>query len=184
MIFCGAKLFAKTILGEKKHFHSFTMLLLQSSRRLLHASRRRVCSAAGQQQEKPPLGLTSRAANRILQLNAAREKGAKPRALRLSVEPGGCSGFQYNFELTDGGAAETTDSGAAPAKPAATADASSDVTISEGGATLVVDVDSLELVRGSTVDFEDELMRSAFVVSDNPLAANACGCGSSFDVKD
>ena len=160
------------------------MNVLLGSRRLMHASRRRLCSAASQTKEKPLLGLTSRAAKRILQLNAARQKGAKPRALRLSVEPGGCSGFQYNFELTDGAAGESSDGGATLAQPAAAADVSSDVTISEGGATLVVDVDSLELVRGSTVDFEDELMRSAFVVSDNPLAANACGCGSSFDVKD
>ena len=64
------------------------MNVLLGSRRLVHASRRRLCSAASQTKEKPLLGLTSRAAKRILQLNAARQKGAKPRALRLSVEPG------------------------------------------------------------------------------------------------
>lgn len=52
------------------------------------------------------------------------------------------------------------------------------------GARVVVDKESLELIRGSTLDFEQELIRSAFAVVNNPRAASGCGCGSSFDLKD
>ncbi len=49
---------------------------------------------------------------------------------------------------------------------------------------MVVDKESLDLIRGSTVDFEQELIRSAFVIINNPNAASGCGCGSSFDLKE
>lgn len=52
------------------------------------------------------------------------------------------------------------------------------------GGRVVVDKESLEFVRGSTVDFEQELIRSAFVVINNPRAVAGCGCGTSFDLKD
>ena len=51
------------------------------------------------------------------------------------------------------------------------------------GAQVVVDESSLEFVRGATVDFTDDMMRSAFAVVNNPLSESACGCGSSFAVK-
>lgn len=54
----------------------------------------------------------------------------------------------------------------------------------QSGARVVVDRESLEFLRGSTVDFEQELIRSAFAVVNNPRAAAGCGCGSSFDLKD
>lgn len=52
------------------------------------------------------------------------------------------------------------------------------------GGRVVVDKESLEFVRGSTVDYEQELIRSAFVVVNNPRAVSGCGCGTSFDLKD
>lgn len=52
------------------------------------------------------------------------------------------------------------------------------------GGKVVIDKESLEFVRGSTVDFEQELIRSAFVVINNPRAVSGCGCGTSFDLKD
>ncbi|HEY6815963.1 MAG TPA: iron-sulfur cluster assembly accessory protein, partial [Croceibacterium sp.] len=85
-----------------------------------------------------------------------------PAILRLSVEGGGCSGFQYKFDLAD--AAEADDS------------------VSEtGGVKLVVDPVSLELLEGSTVDFVESLGGAAFKV-ENPQAASGCGCGTSFGI--
>jgi iron-sulfur cluster assembly accessory protein len=106
-----------------------------------------------------PLTLSQAAAERVGQI--ARRQG-KPAILRLSVEGGGCSGFQYRFDL-----AET-------AEP--------DDAVSEtGGVRLVVDPVSLELVAGSTVDFVESLGGAAFRV-ENPQAAAGCGCGSSFGI--
>ncbi len=90
------------------------------------------------------------------------EKQGKPAALRLSVEGGGCSGFQYRFGLAESIEAD-------------------DLVVETDGVKLVVDPVSLDLVAGSVVDFVDSLGGSAFKV-ENPLAAAGCGCGSSFAV--
>ena len=119
---------------------------------------RALCSDAG-----PSVELTERCAARINKLAGGAEAA---RQLRLSVEPGGCSGFQYKFHLED--ASELADD---------------DAVIERAGAKLVVDEMSLELLRGATVDFEDDMMRSAFVVSENPMSEAACGCGTSFNPK-
>ncbi len=103
--------------------------------------------------------LTPNAAKRVA---AIAEKQGKPAMLRLSVEGGGCSGFQYRFGLAENIEAD-------------------DVTAEESGVTLVVDSVSLDLVRGSAVDFVESLGGSAFQVT-NPNAASGCGCGSSFSV--
>lgn len=103
--------------------------------------------------------LTEAAAARVF---AIAKKQAKPAILRLSVEGGGCSGFQYKFDLA--GAPEGDD------------------TISEtAGVKLVVDPMSLDLVAGSVVDFVESLGGAAFKV-ENPQAAAGCGCGSSFGI--
>jgi iron-sulfur cluster assembly accessory protein len=86
----------------------------------------------------------------------------KPAILRLSVEGGGCAGFQYRFGLAD------------------TADAD-DTRAEQDGVTLVVDPVSLDLVRGATVDFVESLGGAAFQVT-NPNAASGCGCGTSFGI--
>jgi iron-sulfur cluster assembly accessory protein len=105
------------------------------------------------------LTLTEAAAHRV---GAIARRQGKPAILRLSVEGGGCSGFQYRFDLTD--EAETDDA------------------VSEtGGVKLVIDPVSLELVAGSTVDFVESLGGAAFKV-ENPNAAAGCGCGSSFGI--
>lgn len=106
-----------------------------------------------------PLTLTQAAAERVGLI--ARKQG-KPPVLRLSVEGGGCSGFQYKFDLDAG--PEEGDS------------------VSEtGGVQLVVDPVSLDLVAGSTVDYVESLGGAAFRVT-NPQAAAGCGCGSSFGI--
>lgn len=107
----------------------------------------------------PEIGLTPSAAARIA---AIADKQGKPAILRLSVEGGGCSGFQYKFELAAG--AETDDSVA-----------------ETDGVQLVVDPVSLDLVRGASVDFVESLGGAAFRVT-NPNAASGCGCGTSFAV--
>ena len=105
------------------------------------------------------LTLSDSAAQRVA---AIARKQARPAILRLSVEGGGCSGFQYKFDLAD------------TAEP--------DDTVSEtDGVKLVVDPVSLDLVAGCTVDFVESLGGAAFRV-DNPNAAAGCGCGSSFGI--
>jgi iron-sulfur cluster insertion protein len=106
-----------------------------------------------------PLTLTENAAARVAAIAA---KQAKPAILRLAVEGGGCSGFQYKFDLADS--------------------AESDDSVSEtDGVRLVVDPISLDLIAGSTVDFVESLGGAAFKVT-NPQAAAGCGCGSSFGI--
>ncbi|WAC23242.1 iron-sulfur cluster insertion protein ErpA [Blastomonas sp. SL216] len=103
--------------------------------------------------------LTASAARRVAAIAA---KQGKPAILRLSVEGGGCSGFQYRFGLAD-----------APEE--------GDTLAETDGVALVVDEMSLDLVRGSAVDFVESLGGSAFQVT-NPNAASGCGCGSSFAI--
>ena len=103
--------------------------------------------------------LTPSAAARVAAI-AARQ--AKPAILRLSVEGGGCSGFQYKFGLVD--VVEGDDSVA-----------------ETDGVRLVIDPMSLDLVAGAAVDYVESLGGSAFKVT-NPNAASGCGCGSSFSV--
>ena len=103
--------------------------------------------------------LSPSAAARVAAIAA---KQAKPAILRLSVEGGGCSGFQYQFELAEGPDAE-------------------DLVTETDGVQLVVDPVSLELVAGCTVDFVESLGGAAFRV-ENPNATAGCGCGSSFAV--
>ncbi|WP_252259441.1 MAG: HesB/IscA family protein [Erythrobacter sp.] len=105
------------------------------------------------------LTLTPAAAKRVAWIA---DKQTKPAILRLSVEGGGCSGFQYKFDLADG--------------------PDSDDSVSEtDGVKLVVDPVSLDLVSGSVVDFVESLGGAAFRV-ENPQAAAGCGCGSSFGI--
>ncbi len=103
--------------------------------------------------------LTPSAAARVAFIAA---KQAKPAILRLSVEGGGCSGFQYKFGLADLVEADDT------------------VAVSNG-VQLVVDPVSLDLVSGAAVDYVESLGGAAFRVT-NPNAASGCGCGSSFSV--
>jgi len=105
------------------------------------------------------LTLTPAAAKRVAWIA---ERQAKPAMLRLSVEGGGCSGFQYRFDLAD----------------AAEAD---DLVSETDGVKLLVDPVSLDLVAGATVDFVESLGGAAFRV-ENPNAASGCGCGSSFGI--
>lgn len=102
--------------------------------------------------------LTARAAARIAEIITAQQEGA---ALRVAVLAGGCSGFQYKFDVD---------------RPAA-----EDVVIERDGARVVIDPASLDLLAGSELDYADELMGAYFAVR-NPQAKSSCGCGTSFAV--
>ena len=109
--------------------------------------------------EQPQISLTGNAARRVAWIA---ERQHKPAVLRLAVDGGGCAGFTYKFELAD--------------------EPEIDDAIAEtNGVRLVVDPVSLELVRGSAVDFVEDLGGAAFNVT-NPNAQSGCGCGSSFSV--
>jgi len=103
--------------------------------------------------------LTQSAAARVA---AIASKQGKPAILRLSVDGGGCAGFQYKFGLAD-----RVESG--------------DVVTEQDGVRLVVDAVSLDLVRGSAVDFVENMGGASFRVT-NPNAASGCGCGTSFSI--
>ncbi len=104
------------------------------------------------------INLTEAAAKRIRDILSKEGKGA----LRLAVLGGGCSGFQYDFEIVDG-----PDQG--------------DEIIERDGAVVVVDAASLPFLLGATVDYEDTLAGSRFKV-ENPNASSSCGCGVSFSI--
>ena len=105
------------------------------------------------------IALTGSAATRVATI-AARQ--GKPAILRLAVDGGGCSGFQYKFELADAAAAD-------------------DAVAVRDGVILIVDPVSLDLVEGAEVDYVESLGGAAFRVT-NPNAASGCGCGSSFSI--
>lgn len=105
------------------------------------------------------ISLTESAARRVAAIAARKDK---PPILRLSVDGGGCAGFTYKFDLAEGAESD-------------------DVIAETDGVKLVVDPISLDLVRGSAVDFVEDLGGAAFRVT-NPNAQSGCGCGSSFSV--
>nr|XP_043618767.1 iron-sulfur assembly protein IscA-like 2, mitochondrial [Erigeron canadensis] len=102
--------------------------------------------------------------NCVRRMKELQSEEAKEKLLRLSIEAGGCSGFQYNFELEE--------------KPN-----DDDRVFERDGVKLVVDSISLGFVKGATVDYVEELIRSGFQVAENPSAVGGCSCKSSFMVK-
>lgn len=107
-----------------------------------------------------PFAISAEAAARIGEIMAGQPGGAA--LLRVAVLAGGCSGFQYRFELTDAPDAE-------------------DATIERDGARVVVDPASLDLLAGAELHFSDALMGAHFTVR-NPNATSSCGCGTSFSI--
>jgi iron-sulfur cluster assembly accessory protein len=106
----------------------------------------------------PAVSMSASAARRLSKILAG-EAGA---ALRVSVKGGGCSGFQYAFDIEK-------------------ARADDDLIVERDGAVILVDPVSLEYMKGSEIDFVDDLMGQSFQVK-NPNAVASCGCGVSFTV--
>lgn len=105
--------------------------------------------------------ISDSAAKRINQLLAAEKLDHG--AFRVAVEGGGCSGFQYKFAIEPNPACDH------------------DILISKDGATVVVDDVSLELLKGSQIDFVETLAGAAFEIN-NPNSTSSCGCGNSFSI--
>src|SRR5438094_526079 len=103
--------------------------------------------------------LSESAARRIRAIGQAE---GRPVMLRVAVEGGGCSGFQYQFDLVDQAEAD-------------------DLKVERDGASALVDVVSLALLKGSEIDFVEELAGAEFRVR-NPNAKSSCGCGVSFSI--
>ena len=105
------------------------------------------------------IAVTDRAVKQIATILKDEPQGAM---LRVGVDGGGCSGFQYKFAVE-------------------TAPAADDLKIARDGVTVLVDPVSADLIRGSTLDFVDDLMGRSFRV-ENPNATASCGCGTSFSI--
>jgi iron-sulfur cluster insertion protein len=106
-----------------------------------------------------PVELTSPAARRVAEILSGEAPGA---SLRIAVDGGGCSGFQYTYTIVEGRSAD-------------------DVVLEREGAVVLIDPISLEYLRGSKIDFIDDLMGQAFKIH-NPQATASCGCGTSFAI--
>ena len=104
------------------------------------------------------VGLTDRAADRIAKILSSEPDGT---VLRISVEGGGCSGFQYKFDLVQEQPAED------------------DLVIRKSDATVLLDPLSVQFMQGSEIDFVDDLIGQSFKIQ-NPNAVASCGCGTSF----
>jgi iron-sulfur cluster insertion protein len=105
------------------------------------------------------LTLSAAAAERLKAISDAQ---GKPIMLRIAVEGGGCSGFQYQLDLVDAAEPE-------------------DLRIERDGAAALVDEMSLVMLKGSEIDFVDELVGAEFKIR-NPNAKSSCGCGVSFSI--
>jgi iron-sulfur cluster assembly protein len=110
-------------------------------------------------QDSLPVSMSASAA---AQINAIMEKQGQSRYLRVAVEGGGCSGFQYKFDFAD-------------------APNDDDIVLERDGAKILIDEMSVEFLEGSEIDYARELIGSAFKIH-NPNAIAACGCGTSFSV--
>jgi len=109
--------------------------------------------------EQPAVTLSDRAARRIAKILEKEPAGSM---LRVAVNGGGCSGFQYEFEITSARNAD-------------------DFVIEKNGVTALVDEVSLQYMAGSEIDYSEELIGAAFKIR-NPNATASCGCGTSFSV--
>ena len=104
-----------------------------------------------------PPKVTPRAFERLADIGA----GDKGQALRVAVEGGGCSGFQYEISLDTPG--------------------DDDLVLEGSGEKVVVDTVSLPFLAGATIDFTEELIGARFII-ENPNASSSCGCGTSFSM--
>ena len=109
--------------------------------------------------EKAPVSVSERAAEKISAILSKEPAGAM---LRVAVEGGGCSGFQYKFDIVS----DREDD---------------DLVLDAKGYSVLVDSVSVDYMAGSVIDFSDELIGAAFKI-ENPNATSGCGCGTSFSL--
>ena len=113
-----------------------------------------ICQVLKMEIKLPPK-VTDRAFSRILEISESK-------CLRVAVEGGGCSGFQYDIKLEE---KETED----------------DTVFNKYGAKVIIDAVSLEFLAGATIDFSEEIIGAKFII-ENPNATSSCGCGTSFSI--
>jgi iron-sulfur cluster assembly accessory protein len=106
-----------------------------------------------------PPKVTDRAFARLAEINA---DAPRTQALRVAVEGGGCSGFQYEIKLDDTAAED-------------------DLVLEKDGQKVMIDAVSLPFLSNAVIDFSEELIGARFVI-DNPNATSSCGCGTSFSL--
>ncbi len=109
--------------------------------------------------EKTPVTVSTRAAAKIAAILGKEPEGAM---LRVAVEGGGCSGFQYKFDIVKEREAD-------------------DLVLDADGYAVLIDSVSVDYMTGSEIDFSDELIGAAFKIN-NPNATASCGCGTSFSL--
>jgi len=107
----------------------------------------------------PSITISERAVRRIAEILKQEAGGSM---LRVSVEGGGCSGFQYKFDIES-------------------RQADDDVVVARDGAVVLIDPVSLQYMSGAEIDFVDDLIGASFKIT-NPNATAACGCGTSFAI--
>ncbi len=111
------------------------------------------------QDDAPSVRISDMAASRIEKLLSDEPEGT---VLRINITGGGCSGYSYNFKL---------DTSTSP----------EDITVENGPAKVVIDPNSFNFIKGSTIDYIDTLEASQFIIK-NPNAKTSCGCGTSFSI--
>lgn len=131
----------------------FNRQITWSERRTVHLSQRKLTK-----NEKDLIRLSDTCVKRL------KEIAQDNSYLRVMVDGGGCSGFQYKFDIESKIHED-------------------DKVFEKDGVKIAIDVDSLEFLKGSTIDYHEELIRSAFRVIDNPKAEQGCSCGASFSIK-
>ena len=109
--------------------------------------------------ESTPVTISDRAVRKVASILSGESAGAM---LRVSVNGGGCSGFQYGFDIVSDRA-------------------EGDLVLERDGAVVLIDPISVEYMKGSEIDFSEELIGAAFKVN-NPQAVSSCGCGTSFSI--
>lgn len=152
------------MIGKAARFFS---LYQRAKPGMMHSGRVRAYCAT---QSRSEVELTAPCIGRIKELEKQRKNTV---VLRVTVDGGGCSGFQYAFQL------ENWDQKPRPD----TLKNEDDVLFENNGAFLIVDNISLAYMSGSKVDYAQELISSSFRVTDNPNSESSCGCGVSFSPK-
>lgn len=161
---------------QNNHVHHFSTL----SSSYIHQNNLSTCSSTSSSSQSSKcqtfssstLLLTETAKKRLKELFSSSEEtnGKISSYLRISVEGGGCSGFQYKFQMDSKKIDDTED-----------------IVLSSGRdgdkGRVVIDKPSLDILKGSKIDYQMELIRSAFRIIDIPAAGDGCSCGASFTVK-
>jgi len=133
---------------------------IESIKLLYNSANLRLYSSQTKPDQKPPVVLSDNCLKRLKELKSA----SPSKRLRILVDSGGCSGFEYKFSLD-------------------TEAKSDDIIVEKEGCEVLIDKASLPYIEGATLDHYEELIRTGFRVINNPNSEQGCSCGSSFSIK-